>query len=56
MDSIVNLQEPKPKRAGSEVEDSDHVEDIKSSDMSEFSVKKDEEILFGELESSIVLE
>lgn len=54
MDSIVNLQEP--KRAGSEVDDSDHVEDIKSSDMSEFSMKKEEEILVGELNSSLVLE
>jgi len=53
MDSIVNLQEP--KRAGSEVDDSDHVEDIKSSDMSEFSVKKEEEILVGELDSSLVM-
>lgn len=37
IDSIASLQEP--KRAGSEVEDSDHVEDIKSSDLSELKEK-----------------
>ena len=35
MESEITLQEP--KMAGSEVEDSDHVEDIKSSDMSPVS-------------------